>query len=160
MPITLSSPGNLLVTKIRGTTGRDWAMGGGVGADPGSAWLQQEGKSCTEECFYTPHTLQRASRTGLSMSLVCVCVCVCVFKFTEHYQDCARVCKVAGHNAGTLFVAAPQHARASLITGPRRGFHVFLETVFARNIRLPHSESCPNVYASFNFFPFKMTNGT
>ena len=135
--------------------------GGGVGADPGSAWLQQEGKKLHgRTLLHSTHSSTCLQDWTQHVVSLCVCVCVCVFKFTEHYQDCARVCKVAGCNAGTLFVAAPQHARASLITRPRRGFHVFLETVFARNIRLPHSESCPNVYASFNFFPFKMTNGT
>ena len=48
----------------------------GVGRILGAPGFNMREKSCMEERFYIPHTLQHASRTGLSMSLDCVCVCV------------------------------------------------------------------------------------
>ena len=79
MPITLSSPGNLLVTKIGGTTGRGWAVGGGVGADPGSAWLQQEGKKLHgRTLLHSTHSSTCLQDWTQHVVSLCVCVCVCL----------------------------------------------------------------------------------
>ena len=103
----------------------------GVGRILGAPGFNMREKSCMEERFYIPHTLQHASRTGLSMSLDCVCVCVCLNSpsTTKTVQEFAKWLVAI---PGILFVAALQHACASLITrAVLRGFHMFLETVFA-----------------------------
>ena len=96
---TSFSPGNLPVTKIRGTIGIDGAVCVCVrrGSVPGSASLQPREKSTHGRTGSPYHTLFNGP-PGLDLAC-CQFVCVCVLNSPSATKTCARVCKMVDSNS-------------------------------------------------------------